>query len=39
MLCERAGQAIEVVEDSAQNFKITTAYDFRMAEALAREGW
>ena len=39
MLCERAGQAIDVVEDSAQNFKITTADDFRMAEALAREGW
>lgn len=38
-LCERAGHTVEVVADSPQNFKITTADDFRMAEALARDGW
>ena len=36
-VCERAGFPVEVVADSAQNFKVTTAEDFRIAEALARE--
>jgi 2-C-methyl-D-erythritol 4-phosphate cytidylyltransferase len=36
-LCERAGFAVEVVPDSAYNMKVTTADDFRIAEALARE--
>jgi 2-C-methyl-D-erythritol 4-phosphate cytidylyltransferase len=36
-LCERAGLPVEVVPDSASNFKITTADDFRIAEALARD--
>jgi 2-C-methyl-D-erythritol 4-phosphate cytidylyltransferase len=36
-LCERAGFAVEVVADSPQNLKVTTADDFRLAEALARE--
>jgi len=37
VLCERAGFAVEVVPDSPANFKVTTADDFRIAEALARE--
>ena len=36
-LCERAGFPVEVVADSAYNLKVTTADDFRVAEALARE--
>jgi 2-C-methyl-D-erythritol 4-phosphate cytidylyltransferase len=36
-LCERAGFPVEVVADSAHNLKVTTADDFRIAEALARE--
>lgn len=36
-LCERAGFAVEVVPDSPYNVKVTTADDFRIAEALARE--
>jgi 2-C-methyl-D-erythritol 4-phosphate cytidylyltransferase len=36
-LCERAGFAVEVVMDSPYNLKVTTADDFRLAEALARE--
>ena len=36
-LCERAGYPIEIVEDAPHNFKVTTAEDFRIAEALARE--
>lgn len=36
-LCERAGFAVEVVPDSPYNLKVTTADDFRVAEALARE--
>jgi len=36
-LCERAGFPVEVVADSPHNLKITTADDFRIAEALARE--
>lgn len=36
-LCERAGLPVEVVADSPYNFKVTTADDFRIAEALARE--
>lgn len=36
-VCERAGFPVELVPDSAYNFKITTADDFRIAEALARE--
>ncbi|HKW40056.1 MAG TPA: 2-C-methyl-D-erythritol 4-phosphate cytidylyltransferase [Gemmatimonadales bacterium] len=36
-LCERAGFPVEVVPDSPYNLKITTADDFRIAEALARE--
>ena len=36
-LCERAGLPVEVVPDSPYNFKVTTADDFRIAEALARE--
>ena len=36
-LCERAGFAVEVVPDSPYNLKVTTADDFRIAEALARE--
>src|SRR3989440_8259671 len=34
---ERAGFPVELVPDSPYNFKITTADDFRIAEALARE--
>lgn len=36
-VCERAGFAVELIPDSPHNFKITTADDFRIAEALARE--
>jgi 2-C-methyl-D-erythritol 4-phosphate cytidylyltransferase len=36
-VCERAGFAVEVVTDSPHNLKVTTADDFRVAEALARE--
>jgi len=36
-LCERAGLPVEVVPDSPYNLKVTTADDFRVAEALARE--
>ena len=36
-ICERAGFPVEVVADSVRNFKITTAEDFRLAEALVRE--
>jgi 2-C-methyl-D-erythritol 4-phosphate cytidylyltransferase len=36
-VCERSGFPIEVVADSPRNLKITTADDFRLAEALARE--
>lgn len=36
-LCERAGFAVDVVADSPYNVKVTTADDFRIAEALARE--
>ena len=36
-LCERAGFAVDVVADSSFNLKVTTADDFRIAEALARE--
>lgn len=36
-VCERAGFPVEVVADAAHNLKITTADDFRIAEALARE--
>ena len=38
-LCERSGFPVEVVADGAQNFKVTTSEDFRIAEALARELW
>jgi len=34
---ERAGLPVEVVPDSPYNIKVTTADDFRLAEALARE--
>ncbi|HYT83622.1 MAG TPA: 2-C-methyl-D-erythritol 4-phosphate cytidylyltransferase [Gemmatimonadales bacterium] len=36
-VCERAGFPVEVVTDSPHNVKVTTADDFRIAEALARE--
>lgn len=36
-LCERAGLPVAVVADSPYNLKVTTAEDFRIAEALARE--
>jgi 2-C-methyl-D-erythritol 4-phosphate cytidylyltransferase len=36
-VCERAGYPVELVPDSPYNVKITTAEDFRIAEALARE--
>jgi 2-C-methyl-D-erythritol 4-phosphate cytidylyltransferase len=36
-LCERAGLPVEVVPDTAYNVKVTTADDFRLAEALARD--
>ena len=35
-LCERAGLPVEVVADSPGNLKVTTAEDFRIADALAR---
>lgn len=35
--CERAGFPVEVVPDTAANIKVTTAEDFRLAEALAHE--
>jgi 2-C-methyl-D-erythritol 4-phosphate cytidylyltransferase len=35
--CERAGFPVEVVPDTAGNIKVTTAEDFRLAEALAHE--
>ena len=35
-LCERAGFPVNVVADSAHNLKVTTADDFRIAEAFAR---
>lgn len=36
-LCERAGFPVDVVADSVHNLKVTTADDFRIAEAFARE--
>lgn len=36
-LCEAAGFPVEVVLDGPENLKVTTADDFRIAEALARE--
>ncbi len=36
-VCERAGYPVELIPDSPYNVKITTADDFRIAEALARE--
>ena len=36
-VCERAGFPVDLIPDSPYNFKITTADDFRIAEALARE--
>ncbi|MFN2571064.1 MAG: 2-C-methyl-D-erythritol 4-phosphate cytidylyltransferase [Gemmatimonadales bacterium] len=36
-VCERAGFPVELIPDSPFNFKVTTADDFRIAEALARE--
>lgn len=36
-LCEAAGFPVEVVLDGPENLKVTTAEDFRIAEALARE--
>jgi len=36
-LCERAGFPVDVVPDTPHNFKVTTADDFRIAEALARD--
>jgi 2-C-methyl-D-erythritol 4-phosphate cytidylyltransferase len=36
-LCERAGLPVTIVPDSPYNLKVTTADDFRIAEALARE--
>jgi 2-C-methyl-D-erythritol 4-phosphate cytidylyltransferase len=36
-VCEAAGFPVEVVPDSPENLKVTTADDFRIAEALARE--
>ena len=35
--CERAGFPVEVVPDTTGNIKVTTAEDFRLAEALAHE--
>ena len=37
VVCERAGYAVDVIPDSVQNLKITTADDFRVAEAVARD--
>lgn len=36
-VCERAGYPVELIPDSPYNLKVTTADDFRIAEALARE--
>ena len=36
-VCERAGFSVEVVTDAPDNLKVTTADDFRIAEALARD--
>src|SRR5439155_3491442 len=36
-LCESAGFAVDVIPDTPHNLKVTTADDFRIAEALARE--
>lgn len=36
-VCERAGFPVDLVPDSPYNIKVTTADDFRIAEALARE--
>jgi len=36
-VCERAGFPVELIPDSPYNFKVTTADDFRIAEAFARE--
>jgi 2-C-methyl-D-erythritol 4-phosphate cytidylyltransferase len=36
-LCEGAGFPVDVVPDTPHNIKVTTADDFRIAEALARE--
>jgi 2-C-methyl-D-erythritol 4-phosphate cytidylyltransferase len=36
-LCERSGFSVEVVADTSHNFKVTTADDFVVAEAMARE--
>ena len=36
-VCERAGFPVELIPDSPYNFKVTTADDFRIAEALARD--
>ena len=36
-VCERAGFPVDLIPDSPYNVKITTADDFRIAEALARE--
>jgi 2-C-methyl-D-erythritol 4-phosphate cytidylyltransferase len=38
-LCEAIGFPVTVVPDSPHNIKLTTADDFRIAEALARDGW
>lgn len=35
-LCERGGYPVEVVTDSPGNLKVTSAEDFRIADALAR---
>jgi 2-C-methyl-D-erythritol 4-phosphate cytidylyltransferase len=35
--CEQAGFPVEVVPDTTANIKVTTAEDFRLAEALAHE--
>ena len=36
-LCERVGLPVDVLPDSPHNLKVTSAEDFRIAEALARE--
>ena len=36
-VCERAGFPVEIVPDTPDNLKVTTADDFRIAEALAGE--
>jgi 2-C-methyl-D-erythritol 4-phosphate cytidylyltransferase len=38
-LCERLGYPVRVVPGSPRNFKITTAADFVLAEALAAADW